>query len=380
MKKIAILGAHDLDFLTSDFNHLREQLMRHLKEKYVFYTYDASLRSLNHSTHKVSSRSKNECGKKHLTVPRIFRYVFSIAHALFHADAILALGSRHAWLFSILKFFSKKKIILFVHHTDLNRQASNVFSKYIFLLKETLALYNCHSIITNHESIQDQITAKYNLRPGLIEQGADHVEKIETTFTDHIRYPFLKYSYAFSFFEADSDNHIEAVLDGFKQIKNKYLVIVGDWEKTKYSLSIKNKYAGYSNIFMLNNTHDKRQLNLIRSNAILFIHSQKSDIYSTPMLEAMSIGMPVLAFESLDNKYLTEGKASYFRSNLDVKQYLNTSNMEIMRKNSFLMFNISSKRNKWSLISKKFESTIDNVLNEANTPISDFGSALKLSR
>jgi hypothetical protein len=375
MKKIAVIGGEDLDF-----NQAREQLVRYLKEKYVFYTYDISVRSFKMSTNKASFRLKRECGTKHLTVSRAFRYVVSLIHALFYADAILALGSGHAWIFPILRFFTKKKIILFVHHSDLKVNKGNLFSKYIFLLKKNLALYSCHCIITNHESIQDQVAAKHNLQAVLIEQGGDHVEKIETTFADHMRYPFLKYSYAFSFLVADSDGHTEVILDGFKQIKNKYLVMIGDWEKTEYSLLIKNKYTGYANIFMLYPTHDKRQLDLIRSNAILFIHSPKSDVYSRPMLEAMSINMPVLAYESLDNKYLTEGKACYFRNKLDVKQYLDSLNMEIMRKNSFLMYDICSKRHKWSLISKKFEATIDNVLNEANTPISDFGSALKLSR
>ena len=46
---------------------------------------------------------------------------------------------------------------------------------------------------------------------------------------------------------------------------------------------------------MLNDIGDKRQLNLIKSNAILFIHTSSLGNNGIPMLEAMNLSLPILA-------------------------------------------------------------------------------------
>ena len=170
--------------------------------------------------------------------------------------------------------------------------------------------------------------------------------------------------YAISFYNSESANQAEAVLNAFKQFKNKYLVIIGDWDKDEHSTYIKNKYVGCANIFMLNEVGDKRQLNLIKSNAILFIHTSSLGNSGIPMLEAMNLSLPVLAFDSLENKIITEGKASYFKNVFEIHHYLETMNMEKMRKNAFAMNTIFSKRHNWNFISKKYDAIIYDVINE----------------
>jgi glycosyltransferase involved in cell wall biosynthesis len=213
--------------------------------------------------------------------------------------------------------------------------------------------------IVNNDQIKDYSDTNHTLSTEFTEYGTDHIKRVEANFSDHLQYPFLKYTYALSFFDINSENTSEMILDAFKQIKNKYLIMIGDWNKTKTSQLFKNKYAGYANIFMLYTISDIRQLNLIRSNAVLFIHTSWSGKHGISMLEAMSLGLPILAFESIDNKFLTDAKAAYFRNTVDISQYLDKLSIERLRRNAFDMYEISERIYKWDYITRKYDTVLE---------------------
>ena len=118
---------------------------------------------------------------------------------------------------------------------------------------------------------------------------------------------------------------------------------------------------------MLDPISDKRNLDLIRSNAILYIHAENTNMNSILLREAMSLKLPVFAFNNEANHLMTDGKASYFNTSDDISSYISNMSIEKMRKNSAAMSEISSRKHKWSFISEKYETTIFNVLNEIYT-------------
>ena len=85
-------------------------------------------------------------------------------------------------------------------------------------------------------------------------------------------------------------------------------------------------------------------------------------------MEAMSLKLPVLAFNNTANKSLTEGNASYFLSSEEVNVYLKNTSIEKMRKNAAAMGEISSRRFKWKAIAEKYEFVIHELL-ILNSPI-----------
>ncbi len=370
MKKIAIIGIADVNASVFGFNVLCDELIKNMTCNFVFYLYhsfDVFNKNIPDGKRYFSAGNKTVTNIK---LPKTGKLIFAFIHALFNADVLFVNGTRAALFFPIIRFLSRKKIVLYVSHSDVNYRSrtNNMFN---FSLNEKIAFFYCHSIITNADSIKEYIAAKYNLNAEIIDQGVNHVERIESTFSDHKKFPFLKYMYAFSYFESGNHKQVEVVLNAFKQTKHKYLVIIGDWSSTDYGISIKNKYAGYANIFMLHTIHDQRQLDLIRSNAILYIHSSVSAENSMSMLESMRLGLPVLAIESVDNKYLTEGQASYFKNLRDVNYNLSHMNIERLRKNAGVMGDIILKRFDWSNLIPKYEKVFNRLFlmeNNKSTP------------
>ncbi len=357
MKKISIIDLANLNATSKELSQIRLNLSRKYKDKYVFQNYEESkakidtyFNGLTNFIFKTSQLSK------------IVKCVYILLHATFYADILIVKGVKTWLYFPILKLFFRKKIILLINNFDVKiSQSKNIYTIF-FEFKKYVAFNFSHRIITSQQFIQDYFKAKYNLNVDLIEQGGDHVNHIESTSLDHSRYPFLKYMYAVSYFNDELNNHIEIVLDSFKRCKKKYIVIIGDWNKTNRGIYLKNKYAGYSNIYMIYPYTLEMKMDLIVSNSILYIHSSSLANDSLPLIEAMSLKLPVLAFESNDNIHLTEGKASYFKNRIDVNYFLDTLNMEKLRKNSFEMSDIALKRFAWSNIACKYEIVIDKLL------------------
>ena len=228
-------------------------------------------------------------------------------------------------------------------------------------MKKYLAFKFSHRIITSQESIQYYLKRKYKLDIDLIELGGDHVSHIESTSLDHKQYSFLKYMYSVSYFCGEPNSHLEIILDSFKRCKNKYIVIIGDWNETNRGTYLKNKYAGYSNIYMLYPFEDERTKDLIISNSILYIHSSSTACYSYNLIEAMSLKLPVVAFESTDNLYVTEGRAAYFKNVSELYHFIDNMSIEKLRRNAISMRNIASIRFSWKAIVEKYGVVFDEL-------------------
>ena len=359
MKKIAIIGFSDIKEVSNEFNNVCEQLIKHSNAKFLFYLYLSSSLFIECITRKIYWITSSKVVKA-VKLPSTGKNVFTFVFALFNMDLLFIKGTTCALLFPLIRLISSKKIVFHIDHSDLNVNVRSKLTK--FFLIEKIAFRYCHAIVTCSDSIKEYIAVNYGLNAELIEQGVNQIERIESTFADHKQYPFLRYMYAFCYFEEDNKKYTEVVLNAFKQTKHKYVVVIGDWNNSDYGFYLKNKFAGYSNIFMLHPFGNQRELNLVRSNAMWYIHSSATDNNSIELLEAMSLKLPVLAVESLNNKYLTEGKAAYFKNSADVNCYLDSMNIEKLRNNALALNDIALNRFDWLQLVPKYEKILEELI------------------
>lgn len=337
MKTIAIIDRQSSQTSFSEFEKIRNQLIKMFGAKYNFIGYNNSKKT-----------------------PLIFNNLFLIIHALFSSDVLFIKGTSYAWLFPFIRLTSNKKIIILTSKLKLKNKNKNSYLKFFNLIKEQIAIKFSHINITDH-----LFSKEYNTSNALhikMWPGGDHVEHIETTSNDHRAFSFLKYQYVINICSVEPENKIEIILEAFTQIKNKFLVIIGDWESSQYGKNLKHKYSTFSNIFMLYTIDNKRNLDLIRSNAILYLHADNSSDRSILLIEAMSLKLPILALNNITNNLLTEGRAAYFNNSNEINKYLSNISIEKLRNNSLAMTEISSRRYRWSTICEKYESLINDLL------------------
>lgn len=362
MKTIAVIDSANYDTNSHEFQAISSHLIKRYKDLFSFLVYSTADMKMDAD---FIFLDKNAV--KRIIVPKIGRNLFVMLHALFYSDLIFIKDIHLSWFFPFFKLFFRKNIVLLYTHSNIPQKKSwfNITS----LIREYLAIRYSDKVITNHEAVHDYLCANFSIDVDFVENGGSDVERIESTVLDHIHYPFLKYMYAICYYNGESNYYFESVLDSFKQIKHKYLVVIGNWELNEHSLELKNKYAGYSNIHMLFPIHNKRDNDLILTNSILFIQPSPLIFDSNFLKDSMRIKLPVLAFESINNKYLTEGKASYFNGSKEVKWYLENLSVEKLRKNANSMFDIAYLRFNWDRISENYFEIISQGL-DANTSIS----------
>lgn len=367
MKRIAIIGTVGIPSKYGGFETLAEHLVRNLGNQYQFTVYCTTKK------YKKDQRKTSFMGARLKYLPfnangvqSIIYDAISIFHALFFADVLLVLGVAGAWMLPFVKLFTNKKIIVSVDGIEWKRDKWNPIARFYLYWAEKIAVKYSHIDISDNESIQDYTAMRYGSLSRIIEYGGDHVAPNEATNDDHDKYPFLKLLYAVKVCRIEPENNVHVVLEAFSKIKNRSLVIVGNWNNSSYGKELRKKYTQFDNIYMLDPIYNQREIDLIRSNAILYVHGHAAGGTNPSLVEAMSLGLPVLAFDISYNRTTTENKARYFKNSDDITDFVSKTYMEQLKKLSLQMKDVADRRYTWKLIAGKYNHIFQEVLSTSN--------------
>lgn len=316
--KLAIVGTKGVSLAYRNSEVQTDYLVKYLSEFYAVTVFCANVDSKS----KIINNSYFKAHLIHFTTKWIQNSLFwystlAFIRALFFADVILVFGTSAAWLFPLVKKITNKRIIVQLNQIDWHIGKKNRIQKWIYFYLESLALKYSHADISGNEVIQDYISQKYGTLNNLVDFGANHSKSISKD-TFNRMYPFLSDSYAFMNLNIHSDSMIKTVLSAFDIEGKKKLVVLGNWNDSDYGKYLKSKYASSSNIFLLEPIYNQEKLDLLQSNASVFIQCKTTNLTNTSLLEAMYCGVSVLAFNNAYNRVITEDLALYFQDKLEL--------------------------------------------------------------
>jgi glycosyltransferase involved in cell wall biosynthesis len=189
---------------------------------------------------------------------------------------------------------------------------------------EKIAVKYSDEIITDNIIIKDYVKEIYNIDSHFIAYGGNHAFKLP--LQDSIKQKFnLPNKYAFKVCRIEPENNIELILNAFCSFNGFPLVIVGNWNSSKYSKMLKYKYSTHKNLILLDAIYDYQILNQIRSNSYVYIHGHSAGGTNPSLVEAMCTGLAIFAFDVPYNKATTYNKAIYFKSRDDLFNKLNNN-------------------------------------------------------
>lgn len=359
MKKIAIIGTVGLPAKYGGFETLAEQLVKNLGDKYKFTVYCSGLRyknpdrPANFRTARLKYFPLNANG-----IQSIPYDILSIIHALFYADVLLVLGVAGAFVLPFVRLFTNKRIIVSIDGIEWKRDKWNILARCYLFLAEKIAVKYSHIDISDNESIQDYTALRYGSLSRVIEYGADHTIKVKSKYIDGQRYPFLKRSYAFNVCRIEPENNVHHILRAFANLPRYPLVIVGNWNNSSYGKTLRKQYESYLNITMLDPIYNQKKLDLLRGNAMIYIHGHSAGGTNPSLVEAMYLGLPILAYGVSYNRTTTENEALYFKSHIELKEMLKTTTVCTYLKIGKKMKSIAKRRYNWSVIASKYDALI----------------------
>jgi len=353
-KKVAIVGTNGLPSKYGGFETLTNYLTLYLQDKYGFIVYC----SKNNSPKRL--KEFNSAKLIHLPlnangVQSIFYDIISMLHAVFFADILLILGTPGAIILPILKLF-KKKIIVNFGGLEWKRDKWPIYVRKYLKFTEMIAVKFSDLVVADNQFFVDYIKKEYKVNSKLIEYGGDHIINQNFDVNLYQKYPFVFDKYIISVSRAQIDNNIHILLESFeKSISEFKLVIISNWEKSIYGITLKKKYFGKKNIILLDAIYNQEELDFLRNKAQLYIHTHSFCGTAPSLVEAMNHKLPVICFDVETNRFTTENKSKYFKDINDLKEILNHLDSNVLDTLSKEMISIAYKRYRWEIISQKYE-------------------------
>ncbi|MCQ2353461.1 MAG: glycosyltransferase [Victivallaceae bacterium] len=167
-------------------------------------------------------------------------------------------------------------------------------------------------------------------------------------------YPFLNQPYAFAVCRIEPENNLHLILAAFESDAPMPLVIVGNWNHSNYSTELFQKYNAVPGIHLLPSIYDPEKLNFIRSRCRYYLHGHSCGGTNPSLVEAMYLGLPVIAYDVNFNRETTENAALYFDNVTTLKRLCRETDesqrLQIGRK----MKEIADRRYVWQRICKRY--------------------------
>lgn len=172
------------------------------------------------------------------------------------ADILLVLGVSGCIFLPYIRRIFKGKIITNIDGLEWRREKWSFPVKKFLKLSEKMAVKYSDVVIGDNKGITDYVKAEYKKDAVLIAYGGDQVSHVKDDSL-FVKYPFCRAPYAVTVCRIEPE---------------KNLVIVGNWEKSEYGRTIKEKYSAFKNLHLLNPVYEPHEVNWLRSNAALYIH------------------------------------------------------------------------------------------------------------
>ena len=171
-------------------------------------------------------------------------------------------------------------------------------------------------------------------------------------------YPFENTSYAFSVCRIEPENNIHVILEAFAEKPVMPVVIVGNWENSGYGRDLMEKYGEKPDIFLLSPIYDQVRLNHLRGRCALYLHGHSCGGTNPSLVEAMYLGLPVIAFDVNFNRETTENGALYFKDSTGLRDLVGGTAAEDRRRIGELMKSIADRRYTWKRIGERYASLL----------------------
>jgi glycosyltransferase involved in cell wall biosynthesis len=361
MKKVAIIGTAGVPARYGGFETLANQLVFYLGDKFQLSVYCST-------RYYPRSERKAYHGKARLYylplhangIQSILYDMFSIFHALFYAEVLVVLGVSGAMLLPLVRLLTRKKIIVSIDGLEWRRAKWGKGAKWFLKWSEQLAIRFAHADISDNEAIQNYTATRYGTLSTLIEYGGDHTLSIPTlTRDDYEEFPFLKEPYAFTVCRIEPENNLDMLLEAFRKLtaKRKNLVVVGNWNDSEYGRRLRALYGSrfYHNLHLLDPIYDQEKLDKLRANCQVYLHGHSAGGTNPSLVEAMALGLPIIAYDVAYNRATTENKALYFSDADSLTQLLINTDITCYRQLRPQMQQIAQMRYQWAIIAKKYE-------------------------
>lgn len=362
MKKIRlhIIGTHGVPAKYGGFETLADHLCQNLNEEFEITVYCSSK--------KYDTQLESYFGAELRYIKLgasgfsgIIYDMITYIRSLFTADVILYLSPVGSGFITPLRIFSKTKVI--VNHGGLNeweREKLSWFQKRWAKFNHRIAANFSNMNIADNELYKVSLKENFGADSIVIRYGGNHVRVIDSKAFRQ-KYPFTSAKYAISVSRAQIDNNLHVLLEAWETGINLMLVLVSNWNVSDYGIELKMKYSGKKNITLLDAIYDIEELDFLRGNSLVYIHTHSRCGTAPSLVEAMSLGKAVYSYDVPTNRETTKNMAFYFKTPEDLRLHMANLQLEELHNNEASMLSIAQTEYSWKTIADQYKKVTNDL-------------------
>jgi glycosyltransferase involved in cell wall biosynthesis len=358
--KLAILGIVGVPANYGGFETLVDNLLD-LLPKYYEVTVFCESHAYPEKLDSYKGAKLEYVDKKANGAESIIYDSISLLRSYKSQDYILLLGVSGAIMIPFLRPWTKAKIITHIDGLEWKRDKWGWFAKKFLKFSEMLAVKYSHGVVADNKHIQEYITSEYEKDSFLIAYGANHVSAVDSDSYKK-KFSFLGSPYVFTVCRIEPENNVEMQLKAFKECEiGMPYVVVGNWNANDYGMRLYQDYSKVKNIILYNPIYEMEELNVLRSNCFFYLHGHSAGGTNPSLVEAMYLGLPVIAYGVNYNIETTFGKALYFNTFEELKEML-FQIRELDRDQMIKDLSKLAKKNySWKAITKKYVEMLEEL-------------------
>ena len=242
--------------------------------------------------------------------------LLSVLWATARVDVIYMLGYSSI-LTLIFPRLLGKIVLVNVDGLEAARPKFNSFLRFFYRSFEKLSTQIANYIIVDSKTIGLYYKAKYGIEPIYIPNGGGCTRIVKCLESGALKeYGLEKGSYYLYIARLTPDNNIDFIIDAFKKTDSrKKLVVVGPLAKNNFIKELlRNKDE---RIVFTGGIYDPQLQRTLRYNCFAYIHGHQMGGTSVSLVESMSCGNIILAYDTPSNREVAETSAIYFKKDVE---------------------------------------------------------------
>lgn len=314
MKKIAIIGTQGVPAQYGGFESLVENIIGDNCSAGIEYTIFCSSRDKDSSLKEYKGCQLRYVPLHANGMQSVPYDMLSMMKAIRGYDTIVVLGTSGCLFLPFLRTLSHSRIIVNIDGLEHRREKWGRMARWTLKLSEKAAMRCADVIIADNKGIADYVSETYGKEAAIIAYGGDNAvrEVPREKQMDILRlYGLEPDNYAITVCRIEPENNTHITLEAFRRT-GRPLISIGNWEHSTYARALKKEYEGAKNIKIVDSVYDLDVLYALRNNAHCYVHGHSAGGTNPSLVEAMSIGCRILAFDVIYNRETTYGKALYY--------------------------------------------------------------------
>ena len=233
------------------------------------------------------------------------------------------------------------------------RKKWNAPTRLFLKICRNLSLRFANTVLLDNKVMLEGISHRYRYKIRLITYGWEHLPTIEAYSKP------VDFEYALVIARAEPENNLEMIMEVFSGLTDLNLIVITNAGETKHGRYLIKRFSGNENIRFIEAIYDKPVLlNAYRINCILYIHGHSAGGTNPSLIEAMSCGLTITAWDNDFNRTASDNRLSYFLDRNSLQRNISTHLKNHKRIPDRKLQGFAREKYSWKKVAEDFRSVL----------------------